>query len=67
MGVSGRRWVNESCRSPDGQINTLPAHRPAGAWLMTLEPVTPEVITSIVDDAFVPLARLSSGLSGSEA
>jgi hypothetical protein len=34
---------------------------------MTLEPVTPEAITSIVDDAFLPLARLSSGLSGSEA
>ncbi|MFY9926733.1 MAG: TetR/AcrR family transcriptional regulator [Streptosporangiaceae bacterium] len=33
--------------------------------LMTLEPVTPEVITQIVDDVFLPLARASSGLAGS--
>src|ERR1700744_3604044 len=31
--------------------------------LMTLEPVAPEVITQIVDDVFLPLARLSSGLA----
>jgi len=29
---------------------------------MTLEPTAPEIITSIVDDAFLPLARVSSGL-----
>jgi AcrR family transcriptional regulator len=33
--------------------------------LMTLEPVTPETITQIVDDVFLPLARASSGLAGS--
>jgi hypothetical protein len=29
---------------------------------MTLEPAVPEIITSIVDDVCLPLARVSSGL-----
>jgi hypothetical protein len=32
---------------------------------MKLEPVAPEIIISIVDDAFLPLARVSSGLTDS--
>ena len=48
------------------RVVTLPFDLLRNEWLMTLEPVTPAAITSIVDDAFVPLARLSSGLSGSE-
>jgi hypothetical protein len=30
--------------------------------LMTLEPAAAETIASIVDDVFLPLARVSSGL-----
>jgi AcrR family transcriptional regulator len=32
--------------------------------LLTLQPVSAETIVSIVDDAFLPLARVSSGLAG---
>jgi AcrR family transcriptional regulator len=32
--------------------------------LLTLQPVSAETIVSIVDDAFLPLARVSSGLTG---
>jgi hypothetical protein len=33
--------------------------------MMTMEPAAPEVITQIVDDLFLPLARVSSGLTES--
>jgi hypothetical protein len=32
---------------------------------MTLEPAAPAIITAIVDDVFLPLARVSSGLPDS--
>jgi AcrR family transcriptional regulator len=49
---------------PD-RVVSLPFDLLRNDWLMTLEPVTPEVITSIVDEAFLPLARVSSGLAES--
>ena len=48
------------------RVVSLPADLLRNEILLTLEPVPPEIIAQIVDDAFLPLARLSSGLSGSE-
>ena len=53
-------------KTPPARVVSLAPDLLRHELVMTLEPVTPETITSIVDDAFLPLARLSSGLSGSE-
>jgi AcrR family transcriptional regulator len=45
------------------RVASLPTDLFRHEVLMTLEPVAPEVITQIVDDVFLPLARLSSGLA----
>jgi AcrR family transcriptional regulator len=47
------------------RVISLPVDLLRHELLMTLEPVAPEIITSIVDDVFLPLARVSSGLSES--
>ena len=53
-------------KTPPARVLSLPLDLLRHELLMNLEPVAPETIVSIVDDAFLPLARLSSGLSGSE-
>jgi AcrR family transcriptional regulator len=50
-------------KTPPARVITLPFDLFRHEVLMTLEPVTPETITQIVDDVFLPLARLSSGLA----
>jgi AcrR family transcriptional regulator len=45
------------------RVVALPADLLRHELLMTLEAASPEVIASIVDDAFLPLARVSSGLA----
>jgi AcrR family transcriptional regulator len=47
---------------PD-RVISLPADLLRNELLMNLEPAAPETIVSIVDDAFLPLARVSSGLT----
>ncbi|HEY2521432.1 MAG TPA: TetR-like C-terminal domain-containing protein [Streptosporangiaceae bacterium] len=54
-------------KTPPARVISLAPDLLRHELLMTLEPVTPETIVQIVDDAFLPLARLWSGLSGSEA
>jgi AcrR family transcriptional regulator len=54
-------------KTPPARVISLAPDLLRHELLMTLEPVTPEAITQIVDDAFLPLARLLSGLSGSES
>jgi AcrR family transcriptional regulator len=45
------------------RVISLPADLLRHELLMTLEAAAPETITQIVDDAFLPLARVSSGLT----
>ena len=45
------------------RVVSLPLDLLRNDLLMTLAQVPPETITAIVDDAFLPLARLSSGLA----
>jgi AcrR family transcriptional regulator len=52
-------------KTPPARVISLPVDLLRHELLMTLEPVTPEIITAIVDDVFLPLARVSSGLSDS--
>jgi len=49
-------------RTSTARVISLPVDLLRHELLMTLEPTAPEIITSIVDDAFLPLARVSSGL-----
>ena len=49
-------------RTPPARVISLPVDLLRHELLMTLEPVAPEVITAIVDEVFLPLARVSSGL-----
>jgi AcrR family transcriptional regulator len=46
------------------RVVSLPADLLRHELLMTLQSAAPETIASIVDDAFLPLARVSSGLAG---
>ena len=45
-------------------VVSLPIDLLRNDLLLTLQPVPAETIVSIVDDAFLPLARVSSGLTG---
>ena len=47
------------------RVVSLPADLLRHELLMTLQSAARETIASIVDDAFLPLARVSSGLAGS--
>jgi AcrR family transcriptional regulator len=47
------------------RVISLPVDLLRHELLMTLEAAAPEVIASIVDDVFLPLARVSSGFAGS--
>ncbi len=47
-------------KMPPARVVSLPFDLFRHEVLMTLEPVTPETITQIVDDVFLPLARISS-------
>jgi AcrR family transcriptional regulator len=49
-------------RTPPARVISLPVDLLRHELLMTLEPAAPEIITSILDDVFLPLARVSSGL-----
>ena len=49
-------------RTSTARVISLPVDLLRHELLMTLEPTAPEIITSIVDDVFLPLARVSSGL-----
>jgi AcrR family transcriptional regulator len=51
-------------KTPPARVVSLPVDLLRHELLMTLAPVTPETITQIVDDVFLPLARVSSGLPG---
>jgi hypothetical protein len=51
-------------QTPPARVISLPVDLLRHELLMTLEPVAPEVITAIVDEVFLPLARVSSGLAG---
>jgi AcrR family transcriptional regulator len=44
------------------RVISLPFDLLRNEFVMTLEPIRPEAVTQIVDDVFLPLARLSSGL-----
>jgi Tetracyclin repressor-like, C-terminal domain len=50
-------------KNPPARIVSLPVDLLRHELLMTLKPVAPETITQIVDDVFLPLARVSSGLA----
>lgn len=50
-------------KTPPARVISLPIDLLRHELLMTLAPVSPETIVSIVDDAFLPLARVSSGLT----
>lgn len=52
-------------KTPPARVISLPVDLLRHELLMTLEPVPLPTITSIVDDVFLPLARVSSGLPGS--
>jgi AcrR family transcriptional regulator len=52
-------------KTPPARVISLPVDLLRHELLMTLEPAAPRVITSIVDDVFLPLARVSSGLADS--
>jgi AcrR family transcriptional regulator len=45
------------------RVVTLPVDLLRHELLMTLEPVPPRTVASVVDDVFLPLARVASGLS----
>lgn len=49
-------------RTPPARVISLPVDLLRHELLMTLEPAAPEIIISILDDVFLPLARISSGL-----
>jgi AcrR family transcriptional regulator len=49
--------------TPPARVVSLPFDLFRHEVMMTMEPVAPEVITQIVDDLFLPLARVSSGLT----
>jgi AcrR family transcriptional regulator len=49
-------------KTPPARVISLPVDLLRHELLMTLEPVAPETVTSFVDDVFLPLARVSSGL-----
>ena len=51
-------------KTPPARIVSLAPDLLRHELVMTLGPVTPETIVSIVDEVFLPLARLSSGLAG---
>jgi hypothetical protein len=51
-------------KKPPARVVSLPVDLLRHELLMTLGPVAPQTITQIVDDVFLPLARVSSGLSG---
>jgi AcrR family transcriptional regulator len=50
-------------KTPPARVVSLPVDLLRHELLMTLGPVTPQTITQIVDDVFLPLARVSSGLA----
>ena len=52
-------------KKPPARVISLPIDLLRNELLMKLEPAAPETIVSIVDDAFLPLARVSSGLTDS--
>ena len=49
-------------KTPPARVISLPVDLLRHELRMTLEPAVPEIITSIVDDVCLPLARVSSGL-----
>jgi hypothetical protein len=51
--------------TPPARVISLPVDLLRHELLMTLEPAAPAIITAIVDDVFLPLARVSSGLPDS--
>ena len=51
-------------KTPPARVVSLAPDLLRHELVMTLGPVTPETIISIVDEVFLPLARLSSGLAG---
>jgi AcrR family transcriptional regulator len=51
-------------KTPPARVISLPVDLLRNDLLLTLQPVSAETIVSIVDDAFLPLARVSSGLTG---
>jgi AcrR family transcriptional regulator len=51
-------------KTPPARVVSLPIDLLRNDLLLTLQPVPAETIVSIVDDAFLPLARVSSGLTG---
>jgi Tetracyclin repressor-like, C-terminal domain len=50
-------------KTPPARVVSLPVDLLRNELLLKLEPAAPETIVSIVDDAFLPLARVSSGLT----
>jgi AcrR family transcriptional regulator len=50
-------------KPPPARVVSLPFDLLRNEVLMTMSPVTPETIAEIVDDVFLPLARLSSGFT----
>jgi hypothetical protein len=50
-------------KTPPARVVSLPFDLFRHEVMMTMEPVAPEVISQIVDDLFLPLARVSSGLA----
>src|ERR1700744_1887449 len=53
-------------KTPPPRVISLPVDLFRHELFMTLEPVPADTITHIVDDLFLPLARVSSGLTGAE-
>ena len=51
-------------KTPPARVISVPIDLLRNELLLTLQPVPAETIVSIVDDAFLPLVRVSSGLSG---
>src|SRR6201996_5191935 len=51
-------------KTPPARVVSLPIDLLRNDPLLTLQPVSAETIVSIVADAFLPLARVSSGLTG---
>ena len=52
-------------KTPPARVASMPFDLFRHEVMMTMEPAAPEVITQIVDDLFLPLARVSSGLTES--
>jgi AcrR family transcriptional regulator len=52
-------------KTPPARVISLPVDLLRHELRMTLEPAAPAIIASIVDDVFLPLARVSSGLPDS--